>query len=62
MGPQGRFMDAQNYKSVCAKVFDFCKILKMCKKILVNLRSIFVIILYYSNRRCLQKESQLKVS
>ena len=34
MGPQGRFMDAQNYKSVCAKVFDFCKILKMCKKIL----------------------------
>ena len=24
-GPQGRFMDAQNYKNLYPKVFDFCK-------------------------------------
>ena len=56
-------MDAQNYKNLCPKVFDFYRILKMqcAKKILLNLELFFDIVLYCTKRRCSQIEPQLKV-
>ena len=38
---QGRVMDAQSYTNLCPKVFDFCSILKIRKKILLNLWTFF---------------------
>ena len=38
--PQERFMNDQNFKSLCLKVFCFCKILKM--------RELFVLFLFYT--------------
>ena len=38
-GPQGRFIDAQNYKSLYPKAFDYCEILKLREKIWLNLRA-----------------------
>ena len=54
-------MNAQNYKNVCPKDFDFCEILKMREKIFENSRKFFVIILYCKKRRCSQIELQIKV-
>ena len=44
--PQGRFVDAQNYKIVFPNVYDFCKSLNARKIFLVNLRTFFDIVLY----------------
>ena len=54
-GPQGRFMDAQNYKNLCPKVFDFVKILKMRKTDIIYFFNL-LIILYCTKRRCVQLE------
>ena len=55
-------MNVKNYKNLCPTVFDFCKIKKMREKILLNPRTfLFVIVLYYTKRRCSQIEPQLKV-
>ena len=36
--------NAQNYKILCHQVFDFCKILKMREKILLNPRPFFFVV------------------
>ena len=57
-------MDAQNYKKLYPKAFDFCEILKMCEKVFEIQQTFFVIVLYctvYTQRRCSQIETQLKV-
>jgi len=36
-------MNAQNYKNVCPKDFDFCGILKMREKIIENSRRFFIL-------------------
>jgi len=54
-------METQNYKNLCPKVFAFRKILKMCEKILLNMRTFFVFVLYCTKRKSSQIEPQLKV-
>ena len=51
--PQGRFMNDQSLKNLCLQVFYFCKILKMCEKILWNPLTSF---LY-----CIQREDKATV-
>ena len=48
-GPQGRFMDAQNYKKLYLKKLDFCEILKVREKIFENSRT-FLFLLYIVQR------------
>ena len=49
--PHWRFMDAESYKSLCRKVFDFCKIWN-CAKTYDQIRKLFVVfVLYHTARR-----------
>ena len=43
-------MDAQNYTNLCPKVFDFCQILKVREKTLLNLQT-FLLLLFYIVQR-----------
>ena len=55
-------MNAQSYKTVCPKAFDFWEILKMRKKIFDNPRTFVVVIaLSCTKRRRLQMEPNLIV-
>ena len=42
--PQGRFRDAQNYKKLYQKAFDFCEISKVHKILFENLQTFLVIV------------------
>ena len=49
-GPQGRFMDAPNYKKLYPKAFDFCEILKCAKKYL-KVREIFFVSIVFCTKK-----------
>jgi len=53
-------MNDKNFRILYLKVFYFCKILKMRKKIIRNPQT-FLFVLYCTKRRCSQIKSQLKV-
>jgi len=59
--PQGRFMNDQNFKNLCLKVFYFCKILKLRKKYYEISKLFFVFLLYCTKRRCSEIKPRLKV-
>jgi len=60
--PQGRFMDAQNYKKLYLKLLQiFVKFKKCAKKYLKIRHNFTVIVLYCTKRRCSQIKPQLKI-
>ena len=54
---QGRFINDQNFKNLCLKVFYF----ENAQKILWNPQTFFVFDLYCTKRRCSEIKPQLKV-
>ena len=48
-----------SFKKLSPKIFDFCKILEIHKKI-VNLRSFFVLVLYCTNLQIVQLKFEIE--
>ena len=53
--PRGWFRNAQNYKSLCPKVFNVCKILEMREKILLNSQTFLFVIVSNCTKRKLSQ-------
>ena len=58
--PQGRFMDAQNYKKLSPKVFDFYKILKIHENKIVNPQNLLLLLQRRERDKRLSNNKKLK--